>query len=765
MAGPIDTRQNPTKVNELAKSRSIEWFEKKLIANVPWRYKGAFRRVYPGFLQLTAFMTMNLDRHINAHIGQFRALACGDVVAAEAHTKFYDEYGAVMDLPAEFYLETVQRVFQDHDLPLGKLTWHGQKVRPEAIRRTALLTVEGERDDICAIGQTMAALDLCTGVRISQKRHHLQTGCRALRRVQRIALGAGGLSQGPRDDRGDEPLDAVSLPDIDRTGRRAGVMRRILFTHRQTRFMAAIALRMLPNDAAKPRPCPFLVISGAVIRMGGRTLLNGADLTIDPAAASAWSAATAPANPPCCAPLRASWRFDGGDIRLSSRARMATVRQEAPEGPMSLLDTVLQGDPERLALLAETETADPHRLAEVHERLVTIGADAAPRAPRPSWPVWASTKRPRRGRSRNSPAAGACASPWPPRCSPTLTCCCWTNRPTISTWKRRCGWNAGSPAFPAPRWSSRTTAACWIGRWRRSRISTRARSRSRPAASTNSSASAPSGRCSRTERPNASPRSGRTSSRLSTAFATRPPKPGRRRPGSRRWSVCRRSKSVIEDAPTRFNFPEPAAHRAADPGAGARRYRLRQPTRILRNVSLTVDMDDRIALLGANGNGKSTLAKLLADRLAPLVGRGAARPEAEGRLLCSTPDRRTGCRRKTRSTTWRAPCPMRRRPSCVPSWLGSAWTPIAPKRRRQSVRRREGPPAAGAGDARRAAAADPGRADQPSGHRRARRSGEGAVGFPRRGAADHPRSASRRTGGRPSVAGRRWHGAAIRRRP
>jgi poly(3-hydroxybutyrate) depolymerase len=176
MAGPIDTRQNPTKVNELAKSKPIEWFEKNLIASVPWRYPGAFRRVYPGFLQLTAFVSMNLDRHINAHLAQFRALACGDVVAAEAHKKFYDEYGAVMDLPAEFYLETVKRVFQDHDLPLGKLTWHGQPVRPQAIRRTALLTVEGERDDICAIGQTMAALDLCTGLRISQKRHHLQSG-------------------------------------------------------------------------------------------------------------------------------------------------------------------------------------------------------------------------------------------------------------------------------------------------------------------------------------------------------------------------------------------------------------------------------------------------------------------------------------------------------------------------------------------------------------------------------------------------------------
>jgi poly(3-hydroxybutyrate) depolymerase len=176
MAGPIDTRQNPTKVNDLAKSRPIEWFEKNLITKVPWRYPGAARQVYPGFLQLTAFMSMNLDRHINAHLAQFRALACGDVVAAANHKRFYEEYNAVMDLPSEFYLETVKKVFQDHDLPLGQLTWHGQPVRPEAIRRTALLTVEGERDDICAIGQTMAALDLCTGVRISQKRHHLQTG-------------------------------------------------------------------------------------------------------------------------------------------------------------------------------------------------------------------------------------------------------------------------------------------------------------------------------------------------------------------------------------------------------------------------------------------------------------------------------------------------------------------------------------------------------------------------------------------------------------
>ena len=176
MAGPLDTRINPTKVNELAKSKPIEWFAENLIGTVPWRYKGGGRRVYPGFMQLTAFMSMNMDRHINAHVNQFHALAQRDRVKATAHRTFYQEYGAVMDLASEFFLETVQHIFQEHDLPLGNLTWRGRKVRPELIRRTALMTVEGERDDICAVGQTVVALDMCSGIRISMKRHHLQTG-------------------------------------------------------------------------------------------------------------------------------------------------------------------------------------------------------------------------------------------------------------------------------------------------------------------------------------------------------------------------------------------------------------------------------------------------------------------------------------------------------------------------------------------------------------------------------------------------------------
>ena len=176
MAGPIDTRRNPTKVNRLAKTREIGWFEDKLIGVVPWRYKGAGRRVYPGFMQLSAFVSMNLDRHLSAHFKQFRSLAAEDRAAAEAHRAFYDEYLAVMDLPAEFYLETVERVFQTHDLPRGALRYQDRLVKPEKITKTFVFTVEGERDDICGLGQTSAALDLCANLRPVLKRQHMQTG-------------------------------------------------------------------------------------------------------------------------------------------------------------------------------------------------------------------------------------------------------------------------------------------------------------------------------------------------------------------------------------------------------------------------------------------------------------------------------------------------------------------------------------------------------------------------------------------------------------
>jgi poly(3-hydroxybutyrate) depolymerase len=176
MAGPIDTRINPTKVNELATGRPISWFENNLIARVPLRYPGAARRVYPGFLQLTAFMSMNAERHIKAQVDLYNAMAKGEDEQAKTIKAFYDEYFAVLDLTAEFYLETVQRVFQEHLLPKGELGWRDRTIDPKAIRRTALFTVEGERDDICAIGQTVAAHDLCTSLRPYRKKHYMQAG-------------------------------------------------------------------------------------------------------------------------------------------------------------------------------------------------------------------------------------------------------------------------------------------------------------------------------------------------------------------------------------------------------------------------------------------------------------------------------------------------------------------------------------------------------------------------------------------------------------
>ena len=176
MAGPVDTRINPTTVNKLATDKPIGWFEKNLIARVPAHHPGAGRMVYPGFIQLGAFMAMNMSRHINAHIDLFTHLATGEVEKAEAIKSFYDEYFAVLDLPAEFYLETVQWIFQEARLAAGTLTYRGERVDCRAIRRTALMTVEGERDDICSLGQTAAAHDLCSGLKPFRKRHHMQAG-------------------------------------------------------------------------------------------------------------------------------------------------------------------------------------------------------------------------------------------------------------------------------------------------------------------------------------------------------------------------------------------------------------------------------------------------------------------------------------------------------------------------------------------------------------------------------------------------------------
>ncbi|SON54694.1 polyhydroxyalkanoate depolymerase, intracellular [Hartmannibacter diazotrophicus] len=174
MAGPIDPRESPTSVNEFAVAKSLDWFQSSVISKVPARYPGAGRRVYPGFLQLVGFMAMNMDRHRSAHSKLYRHLARGEKAEAEKIKTFYDEYFAVLDLAEEFYLETIERVFHKAELAVGEFTYRGRKVDPGAIRKTALLTVEGGRDDICALGQTAAAHDLCRSLRPHLKRHHLQ---------------------------------------------------------------------------------------------------------------------------------------------------------------------------------------------------------------------------------------------------------------------------------------------------------------------------------------------------------------------------------------------------------------------------------------------------------------------------------------------------------------------------------------------------------------------------------------------------------------
>ena len=176
MAGPIDARVAPTKVNELAQEKPIEWFRDNLIGIVPAQFEGGGRRVYPGFLQLCAFMSMNAERHAKSFVDLFQHRIAGDFEKADAISAFYREYFAIMDMSADFYIETVDQVFQRHLLPLGQMTHKGRAVEPKAIRKTFLLTVEGEKDDICAVGQTLAAQDLCTGLRPYMKTHHLQPG-------------------------------------------------------------------------------------------------------------------------------------------------------------------------------------------------------------------------------------------------------------------------------------------------------------------------------------------------------------------------------------------------------------------------------------------------------------------------------------------------------------------------------------------------------------------------------------------------------------
>jgi poly(3-hydroxybutyrate) depolymerase len=172
MGGPIDARKSPTAVNNLAMNKSYEWFENNVIYRVPHNYPGAGRRVYPGFLQHTGFVAMNPDRHLSSHYDYFLDLVRGDEDSIDAHRTFYDEYNAVLDMPAEYYLDTIKTVFQDFSLVNGNWIVNGEPVRPQDITTTALLTVEGELDDISGAGQTRAAHDLCTGIPAENQAHY-----------------------------------------------------------------------------------------------------------------------------------------------------------------------------------------------------------------------------------------------------------------------------------------------------------------------------------------------------------------------------------------------------------------------------------------------------------------------------------------------------------------------------------------------------------------------------------------------------------------
>jgi poly(3-hydroxybutyrate) depolymerase len=171
MGGPIDTRKSPTAVNDFAAQRPLWWFEQHVIQRVPVKYAGAMRRVYPGFMQLTGFIAMNPERHLESHHDYYKHLVEGDGESAEAHRRFYDEYNAVMDLPAEYYLDTIVRVFHEQQLARGTMVVNGEKVEPQSIKKSALFTIEGELDDISGSGQTEAAHTLCTGLPASKKQH------------------------------------------------------------------------------------------------------------------------------------------------------------------------------------------------------------------------------------------------------------------------------------------------------------------------------------------------------------------------------------------------------------------------------------------------------------------------------------------------------------------------------------------------------------------------------------------------------------------
>ena len=508
----------------------------------------------------------------------------------------------------------------------------------------------------------------------------------------------------------------------------------------------------------------LLAITGLTIRIAGRTLLDQADLTVEPGRRIGLVGRNGAGKSTLLRAIAGEVSVDGGSIRFAARARMAQVRQEAPSSDASLLETVLEGDAERLALLREADTAEANRLAEIHDRLRAIAADAAPSraaailaglgfdAAAQARPVASFSGG---WRMRVALAAALFANP------DLLLLDEPTNHLDLEATLWLEGWLARFPgaalivshdrglldrAAEAIAHLDRGKLTLTPGgfeefvRIRTEQAMQQARAAERVAA----------------ERAHIQSFIDRFRAQASKA----------RQAQARVKALARLPQidAVVEDAPTRFTFPEPA--RLAPPILALDRVSVGyNGAPVLRGLHLSVDMDDRIALLGANGNGKSTLAKLIAGRLDPLAGevrRGGklrvgyfAQHQADELIPDETPLAHMA----------------RALPRAAPTQVRAQLAPVRPRcgsRRnagRRSVGRGEGAAAASARHTRRAATADPRRADQPSRHRRPRGAGQGAGRLLRRRAADHPRPASGRTGRRPALAGGGRHRAPVRRRP
>lgn len=266
MGSPIDTTRNPTEPNVLATTKPLSWFEKNVIVTVPWPNMGFMRRVYPGFLQLSGFMSMNLDRHVDAHVQHFQHLIEGDGDSVDSHNAFYDEYLAVMDMTAEFYLETIETVFQNHALPRGRMMYRGERrVKPETITDIALMTVEGEKDDITGRGQTAAAHALCPDLPGAKKFHWVQE-----------KVGHYGVFNGSRFRTSIQPKIAGFIEE-NRGGRWADDA---VATPAPTPPDAAIKTTpAIAADETEPRPAPETVAKPAARPNGAAARMNGAAKT------------------------------------------------------------------------------------------------------------------------------------------------------------------------------------------------------------------------------------------------------------------------------------------------------------------------------------------------------------------------------------------------------------------------------------------------------------------------------------------------------